>query len=51
LLTGGQGLFEAAEKLGITKNTARTHMRNIYSKVGTHRQADLIRLFGQFSMF
>jgi DNA-binding CsgD family transcriptional regulator len=51
LLTAGQGLFEAAEKLGITKNTARTHMRNIYSKVGTHRQSDLIRLFGQFSMF
>ncbi|MDH3473951.1 MAG: helix-turn-helix transcriptional regulator [Rhodospirillales bacterium] len=51
LLTAGQGLFEAAAELGITKNTARTHMRNIYSKVGTHRQADLIRLFAQFSMF
>jgi DNA-binding CsgD family transcriptional regulator len=51
LLTAGQGLFEAAAELGITKNTARTHMRNIYSKVGMHRQADLIRLFAQFSMF
>jgi len=51
LLTSGQGLFEAAAELGITKNTARTHMRNIYSKVGTHRQADLMRRFAQFSMF
>ena len=51
LLTAGQGLFEAAAELGITKNTVRTHMRHIYSKVGTHRQADLIRRFAQFSMF
>ena len=51
LLTDGHGLFDAGRKLGITKNTARTHMRNIYSKVGTNRQADLVRLLGRFSMF
>jgi len=51
LLTVGHGLFEAARELGVTNNTARTHMRNIYSKVGMNRQADLIRLFAQFSMF
>lgn len=51
LLTAGQGLFEAAGELGITKNTARTHMRNIYAKIGINRQADLIRLFSQFSLF
>lgn len=51
LLSAGHGLLDAARELGITKNTVRTHMRNIYSKVGTHRQADLIRLLGQFSMF
>lgn len=51
LLVDGHGLFEAASKLGITKNTARTHMRNIYSKIGTNRQADLIRLHGRLRMF
>ncbi|WP_299627001.1 helix-turn-helix transcriptional regulator [Pelagibius sp.] len=51
LLTDGHGLFDAGHKLGITKNTARTHMRNIYSKVGTNRQADLVRLLGRFSVF
>ena len=51
LLTAGQGLFEAAGDLGITKNTVRTHMRNIHSKIGTHGQADLMRVFAQFSMF
>ncbi len=51
LLVDGHGLFEAASKLGITKNTARTHMRNIYSKIGTNRQTDLIRLHGQLRMY
>lgn len=51
LLTGGLGLNQAANRLGITKNTARTHMRSIYSKVGAHRQADLVRLLGKFTMF
>ena len=51
LLVDGLGLFEAASKLGITKNTARTHMRNIYSKIGTNRQTDLIRLHGQLRMY
>lgn len=49
LILNGHGLFEVAEELGITQNTARTHMRHIYAKVGTHRQADLVRIFGSFS--
>jgi len=50
LLSGGRGLFQAAQELGITKNTARTHMRHIYSKVGAHRQADIIRLLAKLGM-
>ena len=50
LLAGGRGLFQAAKELGITKNTARTHMRHIYSKVGAHRQADIIRLLAKLGM-
>ena len=51
LLSSGSGLFEAATELGISKNTARTHMRSIYAKVGTHRQADLVRLLNRFNIF
>jgi len=51
LLLEGRGLFEAADHLGITKNTVRTHMRNIYAKVGMHRQTDLISMVERFSMF
>lgn len=50
-LRAGNGLLEAAASLGVTKNTVRTHMRNIYAKVGMHRQADLIRLSARFSLF
>src|SRR5262249_1175829 len=44
LLASGNGLFEAARELGISNNTARTHMRHVYGKVHVHRQADLMRL-------
>ncbi len=50
LLAAGRGLFQAAKQLGITNNTARTHMRHIYSKVGAHRQADLIRMLAKLGM-
>jgi DNA-binding CsgD family transcriptional regulator len=50
LLASGRGLFEAAADLGVTRNTARTHMRHIYSKVGAHRQTDIIRLLAKLGM-
>jgi DNA-binding CsgD family transcriptional regulator/GAF domain-containing protein len=39
----GLGVFEAAERLGVSRNTARTHMKRIYAKTGTRRQAELVR--------
>jgi DNA-binding CsgD family transcriptional regulator len=43
LILDGLGLFEAAERLGVSRNTARTHMKRIYAKTGTRRQAELMR--------
>ena len=40
----GHKLDEAANKLAISRNTARTHMKRIYAKTNTARQTDLIRL-------
>jgi DNA-binding CsgD family transcriptional regulator len=34
-----------AAKLNISDMTARTHLKHILAKTGTHRQADLVRLF------
>ncbi len=44
LLAGGLSLDEIGERLGIGTNTARTHLKNIFSKTDTRRQGELIRL-------
>lgn len=42
----GQGatLREAAERNGVTYETARWHLKNIFQKTGTVRQSELVRL-------
>lgn len=42
-LVNGSTLEEFAEELGISKNTARAHLRAIFSKTGVTRQATLVR--------
>ncbi|WP_425128724.1 helix-turn-helix transcriptional regulator [Burkholderia lata] len=44
LLTNGLTLEEAADASGISKNTARAHLRSIFSKTGATRQATLVRI-------
>jgi DNA-binding CsgD family transcriptional regulator len=43
-LTAGQSLAEAAGEMEISKNTVRTHLKRIFSKTGTGRQAELVSL-------
>ena len=43
-LAQGLGGMEAADMLGISEPTVRTHLQRIFSKTGTSRQADLLRL-------
>ena len=43
LLTG-EDLRCAAEALDVSMNTARTHLKKIFEKTGTKRQAELVRL-------
>jgi len=46
-LSDGSYLSEAAEKLGITRNTARNQIQSVYDKTGTRRQQELlVRLLG-----
>jgi DNA-binding CsgD family transcriptional regulator/PAS domain-containing protein len=45
----GCGLKAAAERLGISIATARTHLSHIFAKTGTHRQAQLVRLLIQMA--
>jgi DNA-binding CsgD family transcriptional regulator len=43
VLEGGS-LSDVAERLGITRNTANTHLKRVFDKTGTRRQSDLVRL-------
>ena len=43
-LSQGLGGTEAADMLGVTEPTIRTHLQHMFSKTGTTRQADLLRL-------
>lgn len=43
-ITAGFGLTEAAKKMGISVNTARTHLGRIYEKTGVNTQTALVRI-------
>lgn len=43
-LANGLSLEEAAEALDIRRNTARAHLRSIFSKTGVRRQTELVRI-------
>jgi DNA-binding CsgD family transcriptional regulator/PAS domain-containing protein len=43
-LTAGLSLEDAASSLDISRNTARAHLRSIFSKSGITRQTELVRL-------
>ncbi|HWV61154.1 MAG TPA: LuxR C-terminal-related transcriptional regulator [Sphingopyxis sp.] len=43
-LAGGGSLVEAADRLGIAHNTARSHLRSIFAKTGARRQSQLVHL-------
>ena len=44
ILTRGVRPAEAAEELGVSQTTISFHMRNLFQKTGTNRQADLVAL-------
>lgn len=44
MLTNGLTIDEVAEDMGVSKNTAKTHAKNIYDKTGVNRQIKLIQL-------
>lgn len=44
LLANNESVEGVSEKLRISPNTARTHIKRIYSKTGSSRQSDLVKL-------
>jgi DNA-binding CsgD family transcriptional regulator len=47
LLVQGKSVKEVSEGLRVSLNTARTHLKRIFEKTGTRRQAELMRLILQ----
>ncbi len=43
-VAAGRTLDEAATEMGISRETARTHLKHIFAKTGTQRQAELVGL-------
>jgi DNA-binding CsgD family transcriptional regulator len=46
-LCRGLSTGEICQKLGIRYNTVKTHLKRIYAKTGTKRQADLVRFLAE----
>ena len=49
LLVRGRTASRIAETLCITTATTRTHLRNIYAKLGVHSQQDILDMYEDFS--
>jgi DNA-binding CsgD family transcriptional regulator len=47
LLVAGHSLVSATATLGISHNTARSHMKRIYDKTATSRQSQLVQLLSR----
>jgi DNA-binding CsgD family transcriptional regulator len=48
-IAAGGALGDAARRLGISHNTAKTHLHRIFAKTDTHRQAELARLIASLA--
>jgi DNA-binding CsgD family transcriptional regulator len=47
----GQSLAQASDRLGISRHTARSHLKSVLDKTGTRRQSDLVRVWRAPSRF
>ena len=45
----GLSVKEAAEVLGVSETTAKTHLQHIYGKTGTSKQTELLHLFMSYT--
>ncbi len=46
-IADGEGLRSAAERLGIRMSTARAHLKSVFLKTETHRQAEVVALLAR----
>lgn len=49
--SSGLTIPETARQLGVSQNTIKTHLRKVFGKTGTNRQAELARLMASIGLF
>ena len=47
LITKGLTVAEVANEMGVSRETAKTHLQAIYFKTDTHRQSELVALLAR----
>jgi DNA-binding NarL/FixJ family response regulator len=50
LLADGLGREEIAGRLGVSAHTVRTHMQNLYAKLGLHSRLELVHFAGRHGL-
>jgi DNA-binding NarL/FixJ family response regulator len=50
LLAEGVGLGEIAGQLEVSQHTVRTHMQNLYAKLGAHSRLDVVRFAAEHGL-
>ena len=49
-VSSGTTIADTAQRLSISPNTVKTHLRRVYEKTGTSRQAELVRLMATIGL-
>jgi DNA-binding CsgD family transcriptional regulator len=49
-ISTGSTIPETAAQLGLSPNTVKTHLRHVFAKTGTSRQAELARLLASIAL-
>jgi DNA-binding NarL/FixJ family response regulator len=50
LLAEGNSVRDIARHLGVSQHTVRTHMHNLYAKLGAHSRLDVVRFAAQHGL-
>lgn len=50
LLAEGVNVREIASRLGVSQHTVRTHMQNLYAKLGAHSRLDVVRFAAEHGL-
>jgi DNA-binding NarL/FixJ family response regulator len=49
-LADGRVIGNIAKELGVSQHTVRTHMQNLYAKLGAHSRLDVVRFAAQYGL-